>query len=99
MRRSFKQVDILSSTRINESELLRAVNLEISVLKGLDIFTNAHVQGVVKTTMAMCKRMDMSYEEIKKCIISAYLHDVGKIRVPPEKSESTKRTQRTKHPL
>ena len=91
MRKSFKQVDILSSTRINESELLREVNLEISVLKGLDIFTNAHVQGVVKTTMAMCKRMDMSYEEIKKCIISAYLHDIGKIRVPPEILQKTAR--------
>ena len=91
MKRSFKQVDILSSTRINESELLREVNLEISVLKGLDIFTNAHVQGVVKTTMAMCLRMNMPYEDIKKCVISAYLHDVGKIRIPPEILQKTAR--------
>lgn len=91
MRKSFKEVDILSSTRINESELLREVNLEISVLKGLDIFTNAHVQGVVKTTMAMCQKMNMSYENIKKCVISAYLHDIGKIRVPPEILQKTAR--------
>ncbi|MBQ8299693.1 MAG: HD domain-containing protein [Clostridia bacterium] len=91
MRRTFKEVDILSSTRINESELLREVNLEISVLKGLDIFTNAHVQGVVKTTMAMCLKMNMPYEEIKKCVISAYLHDVGKIRIPPEILQKTAR--------
>lgn len=91
MKRSFKQVDILNSTRINESELLREVNIEISVLKGLDIFTNAHVQGVVKTTMAMCLKMNMSYEDIKKCVISAYLHDVGKIRIPPEILQKTAR--------
>ena len=84
MKKTFKQIDILNSTRINEAELLSEVNIEISVLKGLDIFTNAHVQGVVKTTMAMCMKMNKSYEEVKTCVISAYLHDVGKIRINPE---------------
>ena len=56
--RKFGEVDVLNSTRINESELLNEVNLEISVLKGLDIFTNAHVVGVVKVTLAMCKKMN-----------------------------------------
>ena len=84
MRKPFKQIDVLNSTRINEAELLSEVNIEISVLKGLDIFTNAHVQGVVKITMAMCMKMNKSYDEIKTCVISAYLHDVGKIRVSPE---------------
>ena len=84
MRKSFKEIDILNSNRINEAELLSEVNVEISVLKGLDIFTNAHVQGVVKTTLAMCMKMNKSYEEVKTCVISAYLHDVGKIKIPPE---------------
>lgn len=89
MKRNFKQVDILRTARINEGELLREVNVEISVLKGLDIFTNAHVMGVAKTVLAMCVRMQLSYDEIKKCVISAYLHDVGKIRVPPEILQKT----------
>ena len=84
MRRPFKEIDILNSNRINEAELLSEVNIEISVLKGLDIFTNAHVQGVVKTTLAMCMKMNKSYEEVKTCVISAYLHDVGKININPE---------------
>ena len=79
-----KQFDVLTSTRINESELLNEVNVEISVLKGLDIFTNAHVQGVVKTTLAICKKMNMKYDDIKTCVVAAYLHDIGKIRIPPE---------------
>lgn len=87
MRR--KQFDALNTTRINESELLREVNIEISVLKSLDIFTNAHVQGVVKVTLAICKKMDMKYEEIKKCVISAYLHDIGKIRISPDILQKT----------
>ncbi|MBQ6860312.1 MAG: HD domain-containing protein [Clostridia bacterium] len=87
--RKFGEVDVLNSTRINESELLNEVNLEISVLKGLDIFTNAHVVGVVKVTLAMCKKMKMKYEDIKKCVLAAYLHDVGKIRIPPEILQKT----------
>ena len=48
--RTFKQVDVLNSTKINEAELSSEINLEIAVLKGLDIFTSAHVQGVVNIT-------------------------------------------------
>ncbi len=84
-----RKFDVLNATRINESELLSEVNIEISVLKGLDIFTNAHVQGVVKTTLAMCLKMNMKYEDVKKCVIAAYLHDVGKIKIPPEILQKT----------
>lgn len=84
-----RKFDVLNATRINEAELLSEVNIEISVLKGLDIFTNAHVQGVVKTTLAMCLKMNMNYEDVKKCVIAAYLHDVGKIKIPPEILQKT----------
>lgn len=80
----FKQMDVLNNNRINESELNSEINLEISVLKGLDIFTNAHVLGVVKMTLLMCKKMGYSYDKTKKCVLSAYLHDIGKIKIPPE---------------
>ena len=79
MRKAFKALDILGSTKINEAELSNEINLEIAVLKGLDIFTSAHVQGVVKMTTAMCQKMGMLYDELKKCVFAAYLHDVGKI--------------------
>lgn len=78
-----KPFDLMDSTRINEGELLREVNLEISLLKGLDIFTNAHVQGVTKTTMAICRALEMSYDNTKKCVIAAFLHDIGKIKISP----------------
>lgn len=82
--RKFVKTDILNSNTISTSELNNEIKLEISVLSSLDIFTNAHVQGVVKTTTAMCQRLNMPYEELKKCVLAAYLHDVGKIKIPPE---------------
>ena len=87
--RGFKQIDVLNSTKINEAELSSEINIEIAVLKGLDIFTSAHVQGVVKTTTAMCQKMRMSYEDTKKCVLAAYLHDIGKIKIPPEILQKT----------
>lgn len=87
----FKQVDVLNSTKISEAELSNEISLEIAVLKGLDIFTNAHVQGVVKITTKMCQKMGMNYDEIKKCVLAAYLHDVGKIKISPDILQKTSR--------
>lgn len=87
--RNKREIDVLGSARINETTLLSEVNIEISLLKGLDIFTNAHVQGVAKITLAICKKMNMSYENIKKCVVAAYLHDIGKTKIPPEILQKT----------
>lgn len=79
-----KKINILDRKKINYSELDNELKVEIAVLGGLDIFTNAHVQGVVNTTTKICEAMDLDYEKTKKCVLCAYLHDVGKIRVPSE---------------
>ena len=89
MRIKRREIDVLGSARINETTLLSEVNIEISLLKGLDIFTNAHVLGVAKITLAMCKKMNMTYDNIKKCLVAAYLHDIGKTKIPPEILQKT----------
>ena len=88
MRRK-KEFDVLGGARINESELLSEVNIEISILKGLDIFTNAHVVGVAKITLEICKKLNMKYDEIKKSVVAAYLHDIGKTKIAPEILQKT----------
>ncbi len=80
--KKIKKIDILASKKINIQELSEEIRCEIAVLGGLDIFTDAHVQGVVKLTTRICQNMNMPYQELKKCVLSAYLHDVGKIRIP-----------------
>lgn len=79
-----KKLDILGSKKINLQELSQEIRCEIEVLGGLDIFTDAHVQGVVKTTTRICEEMQMEYDLLKRCVLSAYLHDVGKIKIPSE---------------
>lgn len=79
-----KKINILDRKKINYSELDNELKVEIAVLGGLDIFTDAHVQGVVNTTTKICEALDLSYEKTKKCILCAYLHDVGKVHIPSE---------------
>lgn len=82
--RKLRKVDVLGSKRINIQDLSSEIRCEIDVLGNLDIFTDAHVQGVVKTTTKICEEMEMDYANLKKCVLSAYLHDVGKIKIPSE---------------
>ncbi|MBO5141721.1 MAG: HD domain-containing protein [Clostridia bacterium] len=77
-----KKINILDRKKINYSELDNDLKIEIAVLGGLDIFTDAHVQGVVNITTKICTAMDLSYEKTKKCILCAYLHDIGKVHIP-----------------
>ena len=78
------KVDVLASKKINKQELSEEIRSAVDVLGGLDIFTDAHVIGVTKTTTRICEEMHMEYDYMKKCVLCAYLHDVGKIRVPSE---------------
>lgn len=80
--RKVKAVDFLGNKKISKQDLSSEIRCEIDVLGGLDIFTDAHVQGVVRVTTKMCEEMELNYEDLKKCVLCAYLHDVGKIKIP-----------------
>lgn len=79
-----RKYDFFKKRKLNYTELDDEIKVEIAILGGLDIFTDAHVQGVVDTTVKICETMEMSYEKLKRCVLCAYLHDVGKIHIPSE---------------
>lgn len=82
--RRYKTYDVLKTKKINYSELSQDIKCEVAILGGLDIFTDAHVQGVVDITTKICEQMKMDYKTLKHCVLCAYLHDVGKIMIPNE---------------
>ncbi len=82
--KKYKHYDALQNQKINYQELSQDIKYEVSILGGLDIFTDAHVQGVVDTTTKICEHMKMDYATLKHCVLCAYLHDVGKIMIPNE---------------
>ncbi len=84
-----KKINILDRKKISYSELNEELKVEIAVLGGLDIFTNAHVQGVVNNTTKICEAMGLDYQKTKRCILCAYLHDIGKVHIPSEILQKT----------
>lgn len=86
-----KKINVLDRKKIDYSELDQELKVEIAVLGGLDIFTNAHVQGVVDYTTKICEAMDLDYDTTKKCILCAYLHDIGKVHIPKEILQKTEK--------
>ena len=77
-----KKINVLDRKRINYTEIDKELKVELAILGGLDIFTNAHVLGVANNTQKICDTMDLDYEITKQLMLSAYLHDVGKIMIP-----------------
>ena len=82
--KKFKPYDVLKNKKINYPELSNEVKYEVSILGGLDIFTDAHVRGVTDITTKICEELNMDYERLKHMVVGAYLHDVGKIMIPSE---------------
>ena len=74
--------NIFERSKISIAEIDKELKVELSVLGGLDIFTNAHVVGVANNTSKICEAMGLGHELSKKCILGAYMHDVGKIKIP-----------------
>ena len=82
MFNKLKKINVLDRKTVNYAELDKELKVELAVLGGLDIFTNAHVVGVANNTQKICDALDLDYEITKHCILAAYLHDVGKIKIP-----------------
>ena len=79
-----KKLKILERNKIDFAELDKELKVELNILKGLDIYTQAHVSGVANNTQKICEAMELDYETTKNCMLAAFLHDVGKIRIPTE---------------
>ena len=74
--------NIFERSKVSISEIDKELKVELAVLGGLDIFTNAHVLGVANNTAKICEAMGFQHDLSKQCILGAYMHDVGKIKIP-----------------
>ena len=49
-KKKYKPYDVLKAKKINYPELSNEIKYEVAILGDLDIFTDAHVHGVVNIT-------------------------------------------------
>lgn len=77
-------IDFYSSTNLKSYNLDRVMKYQLEVLERLDPFTRTHSENVANLVCRICEYLNCSKKFIIHATISGYLHDVGKIFIPPE---------------
>ena len=76
-------IDFYNKTTLKSYNLDESIRYQLGVLDGLDVFTRKHSENVANLTCRLCERLKLNKDFIVYCTICAYLHDVGKIFIPP----------------
>ena len=79
-----KDFNFYSETSIKSYNLDEKIRYELSMLDSLDAFTRKHSENVANITCRLCEYLHMKKDFIIYCTTCAYLHDIGKIFIPPK---------------
>jgi len=66
------------------NKLSKNIQKQIEKLDELDIYTSKHIHSVPQVVNKICKKMNYGERETKFFVQCAYLHDIGKMFIPPE---------------
>ena len=80
MKESF---DFYNSTSIKSYNLDDSIRYQLKMLYGLNSFTRKHCDNVANITCRLCENLNMSKGFTVYCTTCAYLHDIGKLFIPP----------------
>ena len=77
------KIDFYSKTTLKSYNLDESIRYQLSMLDSLDVFTRKHSENVANITCRLCERLKLNKDFIVYCTTCAYLHDVGKLFIPP----------------
>ncbi len=77
-------IDFYSPTNLKAYNLDQAMRYQLNMLENLDPFTRKHSENVANLTCRMCEYLHAKKLFTIHATICAYLHDIGKIFIPPE---------------
>ena len=75
--------DFYNSLTIKSYNLNETIRYQLKALDGLDAYTLRHTENVANITCRLCEKLHLSKDFTIYCTTCAYLHDVGKIFIPP----------------
>ena len=78
-----EEFDFYSKTALKSYNLDDKIRYQLKMLDGLDAFTRRHCENVANITCRLCEYLGMSEGFTIYCTTCAYLHDVGKLFIPP----------------
>lgn len=78
------KIDFYSSTNLKSYNLDAIMKYQLSMLDRLDIFTRKHSENVANLVCRICEYLHCKKVFTIHATICAYLHDIGKLFIPPE---------------
>ena len=78
-----EQFDFYSPTNLKSYNLDERMRYQLNMLDSLDVYTKKHSENVANITCRLCEYMHLKTDFVVYCTTCAYLHDIGKIFIPP----------------
>ena len=79
-----KEFDFYDKTSLKSYNLNKSMRYQLSMLDKLDAFTRQHSENVASLTCRLCEYLHCNKGFTAYCTLCAYLHDIGKLKIPPE---------------
>ena len=76
--------DFYSPVNLKIYNLEKNIRYQLNVLGKLDPFTKKHSENVGNLTCRVCRYLRLNKKFIANATINGYLHDIGKLFIPPE---------------
>lgn len=77
-------IDFYNSTNLKSYNLDAVMKYQLSMLDRMDVFTRRHSENVANLVCRICEYLHCNKVFTIHATICAYLHDVGKLFIPPE---------------
>ena len=79
-----EELNFYNKTNLKSYNLNETMRYQLSMLDSLDAFTRAHSENVANIACRLCEYMHFDTTFTIYCTTCAYLHDIGKLFIPPE---------------
>lgn len=76
--------DFYDKTSLKSYNLDESMRYQLNMLDSLDVFTRKHSENVANLTCRLCEYLHCDKGFTTYCTICAYLHDIGKLFIPPD---------------
>lgn len=79
-----EELDFYNKVNLKSYNLSETMRYQLGMLDSLDAFTRQHSENVANITCRLCEYLHMNIGFTIYCTICAYLHDIGKLFIPPK---------------
>ena len=79
-----EEFDFYSKTSLKSYNLEERIRYQLKMLDSLDAYTRRHSENVASITCRLCEYLKLSQGFTIYCTTCAYIHDIGKMFIPPE---------------